>query len=322
VLADATLRIAESAKKQPQPIAAAPITPPAVQPHYLSSQREEVLRLLSTPAPYAGRQPSNRVRIAIAASVFALAAVFGLNWISAKKEANHNQPGLGLLQPAKQPPPELASSSARQTVMAEVRELIAQGALITPEQNCALALVMRLLEQTPSDAGALNLLREIGTALSVQVQERWRAGDRADALSLLRTGLTRLPNDAELNRLRADLQAEIERGPGLESAPAMANSADTAALFNRAEALYARSQLSAPAGDNAVEVLYAILKQEPNHTQAQAMLAKIAGDYERVALVWQERGRVDQALAQVRNGLKAQPANERLRRLELTLLGP
>ena len=181
---------------------------------------------------------------------------------------------------------------------------------------------MRLLEQTPSDSGALSLLREIGAALSTQVQKRWRAGERADALSLLRTGLMRMPNDAELNRLRADLQAEIERSPGLEPAPAIANSADTGALFKRAEALYARSQLSAPAGDNAVEVLSAILKQEPNHAQAQAMLEKIASDYERVALVWQERGRVDQALAQVRNGLKAAPANQRLRRLEQVLLGP
>ena len=322
VLADATLRIAEPAKKPAQPIAAEPIAPPAVQPHYLSSQREEVLRLLSTPAPHAGGQRSNRVAIAVAASVFALGAMFGLNWMSSKKEANQTQPALGLLQSAKVQSPELASSSARQAVIDEVRALIALGALVTPEQDCALALVMRLLEQTPSDSGALSLLREIGAALSTQVQKRWRAGERADALSLLRTGLMRMPNDAELNRLRADLQAEIERSPGLEPAPAIANSADTGALFKRAEALYARSQLSAPAGDNAVEVLSAILKQEPNHAQAQAMLEKIASDYERVALVWQERGRVDQALAQVRNGLKAAPANQRLRRLEQVLLGP
>ena len=322
VLADATLRIAEPAIKQNQPIAAAPITPPEVQPHYLSSQREEVLRLLSSPAPYAGRQRSNRLAIAIAASVFALAAGFGLNWLTATKEANQVQPALGLAQSAKDQPPELVYSSARQTVMAEVRELIAQGALITPEQDCALALVTRLLEQAPSDSGALSLLREIGTALSVQVQERWRAGNRADALSLLRTGLTRMPNDAELNRLRADFQAEIERSPVPQLAPEFINRVDVGALFKRAEVLYARSQISAPAGDNAVEVLYAVIKQQPNHTQAQAMLAKIASDYERVALVWQERGRVDQALAQVRNGLKAQPANERLRRLELDLLGP
>ena len=50
-----------------------------------------------------------------------------------------------------------------------------------------------------------------------------------------------------------------------------------------------------------------------------AMLGQIADGYEKVALTWRDRGRPDQALAQVRNGLKAQPTNARLLRLEQAL---
>jgi len=74
-----------------------------------------------------------------------------------------------------------------------------------------------------------------------------------------------------------------------------------------------------PAGDNAVEVLQRILALQPNQPRAIETLNQIATGYEKVALTWRDRGRPDQALAQVRNGLKAQPTNARLLRLEQQL---
>ena len=73
------------------------------------------------------------------------------------------------------------------------------------------ALIGRILDQAQTDASALGLLADIGVGLSAQVRERWGAGKRAEALSLLRSGLDKLPNDLELNRARADLQLELDR---------------------------------------------------------------------------------------------------------------
>ena len=62
-----------------------------------------------------------------------------------------------------------------------------------------------------------------------------------------------------------------------------------------------------------------LLILQPKHARATELLAKIANGYEKVALTWRDRGRPDQALAQVRNGLKAQPTSARLLRLEQQL---
>ena len=326
VLADETLRMAEPAVAKP--VAAKPIAPPPApalpmptpaQAPYLSSQREEVLRQLN---PYAQAVKPSFTRPAmrtIAASLLAVAVLLGVLWKSPKL-ASTGEP----IQAARfEAPAALAASntrSAKHEIIAQVQQHIKAGALIAPEQDCALALVQRLLEQSPTDSEALKLLRDIGSGLSAQVQASWRAGKRPEALILLRSGLAKMPNDAELNRLRADLQFDIERSGVAPAAASAMGSLSIDELFKRAVTLYASSQLSAPAGDNATEVLQLILQRVPTHAKASAMLEKIAGDYERVALVWQARGRPDQALAQVRNGLKAAPANPRLRKLQMDLM--
>ena len=91
---------------------------------------------------------------------------------------------------------------------------------------------------------------------------------------------------------------------------------DLTELLKHAENLFGLSQCTAAEGDNAVTVLRRMLALQPHHAKATEMLTKIAISYEKVALIWQDRGRPDQALAQVRNGLKAQPTNARLLRLE------
>ncbi len=321
ILADETLRIAEPIAAEKPKIEApiAPIAPAAPAP-YLSSQREEVLRQLNPYAQALKPSMAKPVMFTAIASLVVLAALFGMFWKSPQLASTGE-----LAQAERATRPSVFSAaaprSAKQEIIAQVQQLMLEGALIAPEQDCAFALVQRLLEQSPTDSEALNLLREIGKALTTQVQDRWRAGQRPEALTLLRSGLAKMPNDAELNRLRADLQIDIERRP---VAPAMSGVTDAQSveeLLKRAEALYANSQLSTPPGDNATEMLQLILQRVPTHAKAQAMLEKIAGDYERVALVWQARGRADQALAQVRNGLKAAPQNPRLRKLELDLMG-
>ncbi len=209
--------------------------------------------------------------------------------------------------------------SIRNELLNAVRSQMARGALIEPADNCALALVSRMLAQAPTDSMALGLLKDIGTGVSVQVRERWAAGKRAEALSLLRAGLDKLPNDLELNRTRADLQLELDRNSAPLPPLLTVNTNDVAQLLERAQQLFAQSQWTAPQGDNAVEVLYRVLALQPNQPKATSMLNDIAVGYEKVALTWRERGRPDQALAQVRNGLKAQPGNVRLLRLEQSL---
>jgi serine/threonine-protein kinase PpkA len=325
VLADETLRIADPIAAA-KPVIAAPAPPAAPAPApYLSSQREEVLRQLN-PHPQAVKpstaKPSTAkpVMFTAIASLVVLAALFGMFWKSPQIASTGE---LAQAERATRPTVFSAAAprSAKQEIIAQVQQLMLEGALIAPEQDCAFALVQRLLEQSPTDSEALNMLREIGKALTTQVQDRWRAGQRPEALTLLRSGLAKMPNDAELNRLRADLQIDIERRPVPAAVSGVNNVQSIEELLERAEALYANSQLSTPPGDNAIEMLQLILQRTPSHAKAQAMLEKIAGDYERVALVWQARGRPDQALAQVRNGLKAAPKNSRLRKLELDLMG-
>ena len=182
-----------------------------------------------------------------------------------------------------------------------------------------MALVSRILEQAPTDALALGLLKDIGVGLSAQVRERWGLGKRAEALALLRAGLDKLPNDLELNRTRADLQLELDRSAAPTTPSRAVESDDVAALLQHAETLFGQSQWTAPEGDNAVEVLNRVLALQPKQAKAMTMLGQIADGYEKVALTWRDRGRPDQALAQVRNGLKAQPTNARLLRLEQAL---
>ena len=134
----------------------------------------------------------------------------------------------------------------------------------------------------------------------------------------MRAGLEKLPNDLELNRTRADLQLEVDRSAAITPPPA-ANTNDVSELLKHAENLFALSQWTAPEGDNAVAVLHRVLALQPNHAKAMEMLNQIAMGYEKVALTWRDRWRTDQALAQVRNGLNAQPTNARLLRLDLSL---
>ena len=218
------------------------------------------------------------------------------------------------------PPFASTEESIRSELLEAVRGYIARGALIQPPDDCALALVNRMLEQAPTDATVLSLLKEIGSTLSVQVRERWDAGQRAEALMLLRIGLDKLPNDLDLNRVRADFQLALDKTENSNpSMPLPASTDDVAELLARAEALFDQSQWTAPEGDNAVEVLHRVLILQPKHARATELLAKIANGYEKVALTWRDRGRPDQALAQVRNGLKAQPTSARLLRLEQQL---
>ena len=214
---------------------------------------------------------------------------------------------------------EASTESIRSELLSSVRSHMARGALIEPPDNCALALVSRILEQAPTDALALGLLKDIGVGLSAQVRERWGLGKRAEALTLLRAGLDKLPNDLELNRTRADLQLELDRSAAPTTPSRAVESDDVAALLQHAETLFGQSQWTAPEGDNAVEVLNRVLALQPKQAKAMAMLGQIADGYEKVALTWRDRGRPDQALAQVRNGLKAQPTNARLLRLEQAL---
>ncbi len=214
------------------------------------------------------------------------------------------------------------SESIRTELLSAVRSHMARGALIEPADNCALALVSRILEQAPADPLALSLLKEIGAGLSAQIRERWAAGKRSEALILLRAGLDKLPNDLELNRTRANLQLELDSSPPPTTPVPALNTNDVAELLKYAETLFGRSQWTTPEGDNAVDVLNRVLALEPNQPQAMAMLEQIAKGYENVALTWRDRGRPDQALAQVRNGLKAQPTNARLLRLEQQLMSP
>ena len=207
----------------------------------------------------------------------------------------------------------------RTELLSAVRSHMARGALIEPADNCALALVSRILQQAPTDSLALGLLKDIGVGLSAQVRERWAAGKRADALTLLRAGLDKLPNDLELNRTRADLQLELDRSVATSVPIPIANTDDVATLLKRAESLFGQSQWTAPEGDNAVAVLQRVLALQPGQAKATEMLNQIAMGYEKVAVTWRDRGRPDQALAQVRNGLKAQPTNDRLLRLEQSL---
>lgn len=224
-------------------------------------------------------------------------------------------PELDPILPAPQTQPVL---TVRTELLDAVRAHIARGRLLEPAGDSAIDLVGRILQEAPTDAMALALLKEIGIGLSVQVRERWHAGKRAEALMLLRMGLEKMPNDLELNRTRADLQLALDYEPPLvTSTPNTGTDVDE--LLQRAEELYAQSQWTAPQGDNAVEVLQRVLAFQPNQPKALELLAKIAGGYEKVAVTWRERGRPDQALVQVQNGLKAQPTNSRLLRLEQEL---
>ena len=217
------------------------------------------------------------------------------------------------------PQAQVDAASIRSELLNAVRSHMARGALIEPADNCALALVSRILAQAPTDPLALGLLKDIGVGLSAQVRERWAVGKRAEALTLLRSGLGKLPNDLELNRTRADLQLELDRRDTPKPPTVFVASDDVSALLKRAETLFGQSQWTAPEGDNAVEVLRRVLALEPSQPKALDMLNQIAMGYEKVALTWRDRGRPDQALAQVRNGLKAQPTSARLLRLEQQL---
>jgi len=263
------------------------------------------------------------IAMGLSACVLAFATAWWL--YQSSRDAEIVQPGLSGEQPglsavsAFSQSSEPLDQSIRTELLSAVRSHMARGALIEPADNCALALVSRILEQAPTDPLALGLLKDIGVALSAQVRERWAVGKRAEALSLLRTGLDKLPNDLELNRTRADFQLELDRSAAVPVPVPVLTTDDVSELLKHAETLFGRSQWTTPAGDNAVEVLQRILALQPNQPRAIEMLNQIATGYEKVALTWRDRGRPDQALAQVRNGLKAQPTNARLLRLEQQL---
>lgn len=219
-----------------------------------------------------------------------------------------------------QRPPEVAAATL-DAVLAAVRQRMVDGALFEPPGDNAFDRLNLVLDEFPTDGRALAALQALGDAAAVQVRARFDAGERTEALALLRQSREKLRNHPALASLQAELQLRLDQETVAPATGAVAADAQpVSALLERARTLYEASQLVHPPGDNAVEVYRAVLQRDPRNQEASAALERIANHYLDVARTFRDRKRPDQALLQVRNGLKAAADDPRLQRLERELL--
>jgi len=204
-------------------------------------------------------------------------------------------------------------SAEKSALLETVRTRIRAAKYFAPVGDCAFDSIQRLLTSMPTDPDALALLRELSVAVSITVGHLWARQRQTEALALLRQAQERLPNDLELTSLRAELQLLIDGDPPQSAREQEVQS--VAKLLERALRLREAAQLTSPPGDNAVELYWRVLRDDVSNRAARQALDTIALDYLRVANLFLDRKRADQALLQVRNGLKADPQNEQLRAL-------
>lgn len=210
--------------------------------------------------------------------------------------------------------PELVLMAAgrREQARGEVGALISAG------------VVYRLLHKPVSPARAASFM----TAASRRYHELRRlaplgAGFARTASARRRAGSIALAALAACTLLIAAfaLWRSVRPTPPAESAVAAQPSTEhIALLLGRAQLAYARDQLDAPRGDNALELYRAVLELEPHNAAASAGLARVVGALEARVVAALKARDAPQGLKALTSLQRAQAAHPRLDALRQELI--
>ncbi len=165
--------------------------------------------------------------------------------------------------PAAPSAPALPPTKAVAALLKKADKALAEGHLLEPADNNALALYRQALEADKENAQALAGLEKIHKSISQQIGTALDRGDEREVARLLEA-LAGLPHTGEeVAALEARLKVLKQVLP----------------LLTRAAALLKQRHATQPAGDNALEVYRQVLKLDPGNKLADQGLAQIERDY-------------------------------------------
>ncbi len=175
--------------------------------------------------------------------------------------------------------------------------------LTEPAGNNAAATYRQVLAQDAGNAQAQAGLERIAREYLKQAQEQRSAGALQESLKLIDKGLAVLPNQAELLRLRGEVQKQQQREQ------------EITALLAQAEAQFEAERLTEPAADNAAATYRQVLALDAGNAKAQAGLERIAREYLQQARQQRSAGALRDSLKLIDKGLAVLPNQAELLRL-------
>jgi serine/threonine protein kinase len=188
----------------------------------------------------------------------------------------------------------------------QIKQLLTQATqyLAMSQLQAAYVVYQEILALQPHHQLAQSGLQQVSKKYVQLIQTL--KGPPATRLAFLNKGLTMFPEHHNLLQLKKVFLDE-QRAEKRNQDTKQSLERKISQWLQQAEHQMAALRLTTPNGDNAYETYQHILRQEPNHLQAQAGLTKIADKYEQLARI--NRNDLHKNLSLIEKGLKVLPTH-------------
>ncbi len=184
------------------------------------------------------------------------------------------------------------------------------GEWFEPADTGAVARYRSVLELDPNNAAALTALNSHADTLLAAAKAAQASGQLDTAQQKLTQALTLRPGDASLLTLQQALTQQREQGQ---------MQARLDAWLEKAKAQVAQGRLGKPPGDNAYESYQTVLALDPGNAAARAGIRMLADKQLLLAKTAQGKGKLDDALELLTQGLIFAPEHPGLKQLDATI---
>lgn len=196
------------------------------------------------------------------------------------------------------------------TRLSNAAEAARAGHWFEPVETGAVARYRSVLELDPNNAAALTALNSHADALLAAAKAAQASGQLDTAQQKLTQALTLRPGDATSLALQQVLTRQREQGQ---------MQARLDALIQKAKTQVAQGKLGKPPGDNAYETYQTVLALDPNQVAAKTGIQQLADKQLALAKSAQGKGKLDDALDLLTQGLIFAPEHPGLKQLDATV---
>jgi serine/threonine-protein kinase PpkA len=214
-------------------------------------------------------------------------------------------------------PVDAAARAQIETQLQSAGQMLERGLLIEPPDANALAQYRAVLAREPNNSAARAGVEKVAQALLADINRRSVSG--ADALGFAQALLPLFPGDARFQDQVDLLKRPTTPAPTPTEGPTDPKMAD---LYARAKARVDAKEFIRPAGASASDYLNAMLREDPQQSDALALRAFIVDDYLKRIREYESMGNMDAVmLVLVDEALQVDRDNQELKALRGKLAG-